>query len=68
MLAMCQERKNQKSALMLTRKERIAASVVELQKLGQRQERYKQEKFRAYENFNAGEMTKGRLPETAGGD
>ncbi|MDE6589512.1 MAG: recombinase family protein [Oscillospiraceae bacterium] len=58
MLAMCQERKKQKSSLMLTRKERIAACVAELQKLGQRQERYKQEKFRAYENFNAGELTK----------
>ena len=58
MLEMCQERKKQKSSLMLTRKERIAACVAELQKLGQRQERYKQEKFRAYENFNAGELTK----------
>lgn len=58
MLAMCQERQRQKSSLMLTRKERIAACVAELQKLGQQQERYKQEKFRAYENFNTGGLTK----------
>lgn len=35
---------------MLTRRERIAACVAELQKLGQEQERHKQEKLRAYEN------------------
>lgn len=58
MLAMCQERKKQKSSLMLTRRERIAACLAELQKLGQQQERYKQEKFRVYENFNAGGLTK----------
>lgn len=58
MLAMCQERKKQKSSLMLTRKERIAACVAELQKLEQQQERYRQEKFRAYEDFNAGALTK----------
>lgn len=50
MLAVCQERKKEKSSLMLTRRERIAACVAELQKLGQEQERHKQEKLRAYEN------------------
>ena len=34
MLAMCQERKKQKSSLTLTRKERIAACVAELQSAG----------------------------------
>ena len=43
---------------MLTRRERIAVCVAELQKLGQQQKRYKQEKFRVYENFNAGGLTK----------
>ena len=43
---------------MMTRRERIAVCVAELQKLGQQQKRYKQEKFRAYENFNAGGLTK----------
>ncbi len=54
MLAMCQERKKQKSSLMLTRKERIAACVAELQKLEQQQERYRQEKFRVYEDYSGG--------------
>ena len=58
MLAMCQERKKQKSSLTLTRKERIAACVAELQRLEQQQERYKQEKFRVYENFSSGTLTK----------
>lgn len=58
MLAMCQEQKKQKSSLMLTRRERIAACVAELQKLGQRQERYKQEKLRTYENYRDGALTK----------
>ena len=58
MLAVCQEQKKQKSSLMLTRKERIAACVAELQKLGQQQERYKQEKFRAYENYSGGGLAK----------
>ncbi len=58
MLAMCQERKKQKSSLMLTRKERIASCVAELQKLEQEQERYRQEKFRAYEDYNGGTLTK----------
>ena len=59
MLAMCQEQKKQKSSLTLTRKERIAACVAELQRLEQQQERYKQEKFRVYENFSGGTLTKG---------
>ena len=58
MLAMCQERKKQKSSLMLTRKERIAACVAELQKLEQQQERHRQEKFRVYEDFSGGALTK----------
>jgi len=58
MLAMCQERKKQKSSLMLTRKERIAACVAELQKLEQQQERYRQEKFRAYEDYSGGTLAK----------
>ena len=58
MLAVCQERRVQKSALVLTRKERIAACVAELQRLQQEQERYKQEKLRAYENFSGGTLTK----------
>ena len=58
MLAVCQERGAQKSALVLTRKERIAACVAELQRLQQEQERYKQEKLRAYENFSGGTLTK----------
>ena len=58
MLAMCQEQKKQKSSLTLTRKERIAACVAELQRLEQQQERYKQEKFRVYENFSGGTLTK----------
>ena len=58
MLAMCQERKKQKSSLTLTRKERIAACLSELQRLEQQQERYKQEKFRVYENFSGGTLTK----------
>ena len=58
MLAICQERKKQKSSLTLTRKERIAACVAELQRLEQQQERYKQEKFRVYENFSSGTLTK----------
>lgn len=58
MLAMCQERKKQKSALVLTRKEQIAACLSELQKLGRQQEQYKQEKLRAYENFSGGGLTK----------
>ena len=36
----------------------VAVCVAELQKLGQRQERYKQEKFRVYENFNDGGLTR----------
>ena len=58
MLAMCQERKKQKSSLTLTRKERIAACVAELQRLEQQQERYRQEKFRAYEDFSGGTLAK----------
>lgn len=58
MLAVCQERKKEKSSLMLTRRERIAACVAELQKLGQEQERHKQEKLRAYENYSGGALTK----------
>lgn len=58
MLAVCQERRAQKSALVLTRRERIAACFAELQKLQQEQERYKQEKLRAYENFSGGTLTK----------
>ena len=58
MLAICQERKKQKSSLMLTRKERIAACVAELQKLEQQQERYRQEKFGAYEDFSGGTLAK----------
>ena len=58
MLAMCQEQKKQHKSLMLTRKERIAACVAELQKLGKQQEQYKQEKLRAYENFSGGGLTK----------
>lgn len=58
MLAVCQERKKEKSSLMLTRRERIAACVAELQKLGQEQERHKQEKLRAYENCSGGALTK----------
>ncbi len=58
MLAMCQEQRKQKSSLMLTRKERIAACVAELQRLEQQQERYKQEKFRVYENFSGGALAK----------
>lgn len=58
MLTVCQERKKQKSSLMMTRKERIAACVAELQKLEQQQERYKQEKFRAYENYSNGGLAK----------
>lgn len=58
MLAMCQERKKQKSHLCLTRKERIAACVAELQKLEQQQERYRQEKFRAYEDYSGGALAK----------
>ena len=58
MLAMCQERQKEKSSLMLTRKERIAACVAELQKLGQQQERYKREKLRTYEDYNGGRLTK----------
>ena len=58
MLAVCQERRAQKSALALTRRERIAACVAELQKLQQEQERYKQEKLRAYENFSGGALSK----------
>lgn len=58
MLAMCQEWKKQKSSLMLTRKERIAACVAELQKLEQQQERHRQEKFRVYEDFSGGALTK----------
>lgn len=58
MLAVCQERKKQKSSLMMTRKERIAACVAEFQKLEQQQERYKQEKFRAYENYSNGGLAK----------
>ena len=58
MLAMCQERKKQKSSLMLTRKERISACVAELQKLEQQQERYRQEKFRAYEDYSGGTLAK----------
>ena len=57
-LAICQEQKKQKSSLMLTRKERIAACVAELQKLEQQQERYRQEKFRAYEDFSGGTLAK----------
>jgi len=58
MLAMCQEQKKQKSSLMLTRKERINACVAELQKLQQQQERHRQEKLRAYEDFSGGAITK----------
>ena len=58
MLAVCQERRAQKSALVLTRRERIAACVAELQRLQQEQERYKQEKLRAYENFSGGTLSK----------
>ena len=58
MLAICQEQKKQKSSLMLTRKERIAACVAELQKLEQQQERYRQEKFRAYEDYSGGTLAK----------
>lgn len=58
MLAVCQERRAQKSALVLTRRERIAACVAELQRLRQEQERYKQEKLRAYENFSGGTLSK----------
>ena len=58
MLAICQERKKQKSSLVLTRKERIAACVAELQKLEQQQERYRHEKFRAYEDYSSGTLTK----------
>ena len=58
MLAMCQEQKKQKSSLMLTRKERIAACVAGLQKLEQQQERYRQEKFRAYEDYSGGTLAK----------
>ncbi len=58
MLAICQEQKKQKSHLCLTRKERIAACVAELQKLEQQQERYRQEKFRAYEDYSGGTLAK----------
>ena len=58
MLAVCQERRAQKSALVLTRRERIAACVADLQRLQQEQERYKQEKLRAYENFSGGTLSK----------
>ena len=58
MLAICQEWKKQKSSLILTRKERIAACVAELQKLEQQQERYRQEKFRVYEDYSGGTLTK----------
>lgn len=58
MLTMCQERKKQKSSLMQTRKERIAACFAELQKLEQRQERYRQEKLRAYEDYSGGTLAK----------
>ena len=58
MLAMCQEQRKQKSSLTLTRKERIVACVAELQRLEQQQEWYKQEKFRVYENFSGGTLTK----------
>ena len=58
MLAVCQERRAQKSALVLTRRERITACVAELQRLQQEQERYKQEKLRAYENFSGGTLSK----------
>lgn len=57
-LAVCQERKKEKSTLCLSRKERIAACTQELQQLGQKQERYKQEKFRAYENYSGGGLAK----------
>ena len=60
MLAMCQERKRQKSSLMQTRKERIAACVAELQNLEKQQERHKQEKLRTYENYRSGALTKER--------
>ena len=59
-LAMCQERKRQKSSLMQTRKERIAACVAELQNLEKQQERHKQEKLRTYENYRSGALTKER--------
>ena len=58
MLTVCQERRAQKSALVLTRRERITACVAELQRLQQEQERYKQEKLRAYENFSGGTLSK----------
>lgn len=58
MLTLCQERKSQKTSLMQTRKERIAACLAELQKLEQQQERYKQEKLRTYENYRSDAMTK----------
>ena len=57
-LAICQEQKKQHKSLMLTRKERIAACLSKLQKLGRQQEQYKQEKLRAYENFSGGGLTK----------
>ncbi len=57
-LAMCQERKKEKSSLMPTYKERIAVCTRELQKLGQEQERYRQEKLKVYENYSSGTLTK----------
>jgi len=58
MLAVCQERRKEKSSLMLTRRERIGACVAELQRLKQEQKRHKQEKLRAYENYSGGALTK----------
>ena len=46
------------TSTQVVEKERIAACVAELQRLEQQQERYKQEKFRAYENFSGGTLTK----------
>lgn len=58
MLQLCEERRRQQDSLIQTRTERIAACVASIKKLQQQQERYRQEKLRAYENYSADVITK----------
>lgn len=60
MLALYQQKENQKSALQFTRAGRINAGIAELTRLQQLQERYRQEKLNLYESYIAGDCIKER--------
>ncbi len=58
MLLLCEERKKQRGSLLQTRKEQIAACVATIKNLQQQQDRFKQEKLRAYEGYSSETVTR----------